>query len=467
MVLPRKSKYLIAAFALLGTLVSLVPLLIQWTSYTSAVYVFQDSYVIDKFSIVLKGLFIIITYLTFLLSFNFIDSDNYYQGEYYYLLLSSLLGALVICSSRDLLTIFIGIELASTPMFLLSGWKKGDRKSNEGAVKFFLLGVLSASLILYGFSLLYGLTGNLLFNEISKQILTRSLGSSPIVLLSAVLVIAGLGFKVSTVPFHSWAPDTYEGAPLPVTAYLSVSSKAAGFVALLLLMTTVYSTSGSNWGVILIIISGLTMTLGNLVALQQDNPVRLLAYSSIAQAGFIIAPIAISGITENYEDGIFSSVTYITIYAFMNLGAFLCVQVLTKFTGSNDIYEWAGVAKTSPFVGVLTTLFFFSLAGVPPLGGWFAKFVIFRSLLGSSETIGVVLGIIGAVNAVISLVYYARISKIIWMDEPKFEYSENQLVIENPLKVVGIVTVLITVLSGIFPGIFSNLGNIASMLLNN
>ena len=160
MILPRKSKYLIAAFALLGTLISLVPLLIQWTSYTSAVYVFQDSYVIDKFSIVLKGLFIIITYLTFLLSFNFIDSDNYYQGEYYYLLLSSLLGALVICSSRDLLTIFIGIELASTPMFLLSGWKKGDRKSNEGAIKFFLLGVLSASLILYGFSLLYGLTGN-------------------------------------------------------------------------------------------------------------------------------------------------------------------------------------------------------------------------------------------------------------------------------------------------------------------
>ena len=247
MILPRKSKYLIAAFALLGTLISLVPLLIQWTSYTSAVYVFQDSYVIDKFSIVLKGLFIIITYLTFLLSFNFIDSDNYYQGEYYYLLLSSLLGALVICSSRDLLTIFIGIELASTPMFLLSGWKKGDRKSNEGAVKFFLLGVLSASLILYGFSLLYGLTGNLLFNEISKQILTSSLGSSPIVLLSAVLVISGLGFKISTVPFHSWAPDTYEGAPLPVTAYLSVSSKAAGFVALLLLMTTVYSASGSRW----------------------------------------------------------------------------------------------------------------------------------------------------------------------------------------------------------------------------
>ncbi len=451
----------------MGTLVSLVPLLIHWISYTSAIYVFQDSYVIDKFSIILKGLFIIITYITFLLSINFIESDKYYQGEYYFLLLSSLLGALVICSSRDLLTIFIGIELASTPMFLLSGWKKGDRKSNEGAIKFFLLGVLSASLILYGFSLLYGLTGNLLFNEISKQILTSSLENSPVVLLSAVLVISGLGFKVSTVPFHSWAPDTYEGAPLPVTAYLSVSSKAAGFVALILLMTSVYGISGSSWGIILFLVAGMTMTLGNLVALQQSNPVRLLAYSSIAQAGFIISPIAVSGITGNYEDGIFASVTYLIIYAFMNLGAFLCVQVLIRFTGSEDIYKWSGVAKSSPFIGVLTTLFFFSLAGVPPLGGWFAKFVVFRSLLGSGQTIGVILGIVGAVNAVISLVYYARISKIIWMDEQVQEYSEKNMLIENPIKVVGLITVFITVLSGIFPGIFSNLGDIASTFLNN
>ena len=179
-------------------------------NYEGAIFVFENSYVVDKFSIILKGLFILITYLTFLLSINFIESDKYYQGEYYYLLLSSLLGALVVASARDLLTIFIGIELASTPMFLLSGWKKGDRKSNEGAIKFFLLGVLSASLILYGFSLLYGLTGNILFTEISTFILQNSLGSSPVLLLSSILVIAGLGFKISVAPFHSWAPDTYE-----------------------------------------------------------------------------------------------------------------------------------------------------------------------------------------------------------------------------------------------------------------
>ena len=467
MILPRKSKYYVAAFALLGTLFSLAPLVIQWASYTTPIYAFENSFVIDKFSIILKGLFILITYLTFLLSINFIESDKYYQGEYYYLLLSSLLGALIVSSSRDLLTIFIGIELASTPMFLLSGWKKGDRKSNEGAIKFFLLGVLSASLILYGFSLLYGLSGKLVFSEISSYLLGASLANSPVVLLSAILVISGIGFKISVVPFHSWAPDTYEGAPLPVTAYLSVSSKATGFVALIILLTKVFAGSGSSWGIILVIISGLTMTLGNLVALQQNNPVRLLAYSSISQAGFILAPIAISGITGDYQDGIFASVTYLIIYAFMNLGAFLSVHLFSNYAGSTNFYEWGGAAKKSPLAGVLTTIFFFSLAGIPPLGGWFAKFVVFRRLLGSANSIGIALGVIGAINAVIALVYYARISKVIWMDEPKSINEEKIFQFENPLKVVGVFTVLITFVSGIFPGIFSYLGEVSSIFFGN
>lgn len=467
MILPRKSKYYVAAFALLGTLFSLAPLVIQWANYSSPIYAFENSFVVDKFSIIFKGLFILITYLTFLLSINFIESDKYYQGEYYYLLLSSLLGALIVSSSRDLLTIFIGIELASTPMFLLSGWKKGDRKSNEGAIKFFLLGVLSASLILYGFSLLYGLSGKLVFSDISSYLLSASLANSPVVLLSAILVISGIGFKISVVPFHSWAPDTYEGAPLPVTAYLSVSSKATGFVALIILLTKVFAGSGSSWGIILVIISGLTMTIGNLVALQQNNPVRLLAYSSISQAGFILAPIAISGITGDYQDGIFASVTYLIIYAFMNLGAFLSVHLFSNYAGSSNFYEWGGVARKSPLVGVLTTVFFFSLAGIPPLGGWFAKFVVFRSLLGSANSIGLILGVVGAINAVIALVYYARISKVIWMDELKSSNEEKIFQFENPLKVVGIFTVLITFVSGIFPGIFSYLGEVSSIFFSN
>jgi NADH-quinone oxidoreductase subunit N len=164
--------------------------------------------------------------------------------------------------------------------------------------------------------------------------------------------LAGIGFKISVVPFHSWAPDTYEGAPLPVTAYLSISSKATGFLALIILFTKVFYESGSSWGVVLVLISGLTMFIGNLSALQQTNPIRLLAYSSIAQAGFILAPIAVAGITGNYDEGVYASITYLVIYAFMNMGAFLVVNILIKASGSENIYEWGGLAKDSPMTGI-------------------------------------------------------------------------------------------------------------------
>ena len=368
--LPRRLKFIIALVSILGSLTAFLPIIFQFANYSSPEIMFEGSYVIDKFSLILKGLFILVTYLTFLLSVNFVESDEYYQGEYYFLLLCSLLGALVVTSSRDLLTMFIGIELASTPMFLLSGWKKGDQKSNEGSIKFFLLGVLSASLILYGFSLLYGVTGKLVFSEIANILIQQDLAQSPVALLSAILILAGIGFKISIVPFHSWAPDTYEGAPLPVTAYLSVSSKATGFVALIILLSKIFFDSGQGLGIVLVFISGITMFVGNLSALQQTNPVRLLAYSSIAQAGFILSPIAVANITGNFEDGVYASVTYLIIYAFMNIGAFLVINILQRSIDSEDMYDWGGLAKEMPLAGIFAVIFFFSLAGIPPLGGW-------------------------------------------------------------------------------------------------
>ena len=454
--------------SILGSLVAFLPLIFQFANYSTPEIMFDGSYVIDKFSLILKGLFILVTYLTFLLSVNFVESDEYYQGEYYFLLLISLLGALVVTSSRDLLTMFIGIELASTPMFLLSGWKKGDQKSNEGSIKFFLLGVLSASLILYGFSLLYGVTGKLVFSEIATILVQQDLAQSSVALLSAILILAGIGFKISIVPFHSWAPDTYEGAPLPVTAYLSVSSKATGFVALIILMSKIFFESGDGLGIILVFISGITMFVGNLSALQQTNPVRLLAYSSIAQAGFILAPIAVANITNNFEDGVYASVTYLIIYAFMNIGAFLVINLLQRNIDSENMYDWGGLAKEMPLAGIFAVIFFFSLAGIPPLGGWFAKFVVFRSLLSTGEIFGLSLAIVGAINAVIGLVYYSRISKIIWMDSPKEDVQKSEdSTIPSPLKVVGFVSLVLTIVSGIFPGIFSNLGEASSIFFNS
>ena len=466
--LPRRLKFIIALVSILGSLTAFLPIIFQFANYSSPEIMFEGSYVIDKFSLILKGLFILVTYLTFLLSVNFVESDEYYQGEYYFLLLCSLLGALVVTSSRDLLTMFIGIELASTPMFLLSGWKKGDQKSNEGSIKFFLLGVLSASLILYGFSLLYGVTGKLVFSEIANILIQQDLAQSPVALLSAILILAGIGFKISIVPFHSWAPDTYEGAPLPVTAYLSVSSKATGFVALIILLSKIFFDSGQGLGIVLVFISGITMFVGNLSALQQTNPVRLLAYSSIAQAGFILSPIAVANITGNFEDGVYASVTYLIIYAFMNIGAFLVINILQRSIDSENMYDWGGLAKEMPLAGIFAVIFFFSLAGIPPLGGWFAKFVVFRSLLSTGEIFGLSLAIVGAVNAVIGLVYYSRISKIIWMDSPKEEIqSDEESFIPSPLKVVGFVSLVLTIVSGIFPGIFSNLGEASSIFFNS
>ena len=466
--LPRRLKFIIALVSILGSLTAFLPIIFQFANYSSPEIMFEGSYVIDKFSLILKGLFILVTYLTFLLSVNFVESDEYYQGEYYFLLLCSLLGALVVTSSRDLLTMFIGIELASTPMFLLSGWKKGDQKSNEGSIKFFLLGVLSASLILYGSSLLYGVTGKLVFSEIANILIQQDLAQSPVALLSAILILAGIGFKISIVPFHSWAPDTYEGAPLPVTAYLSVSSKATGFVALIILLSKIFFDSGQGLGIVLVFISGITMFVGNLSALQQTNPVRLLAYSSIAQAGFILSPIAVANITGNFEDGVYASVTYLIIYAFMNIGAFLVINILQRSIDSEDMYDWGGLAKEMPLAGIFAVIFFFSLAGIPPLGGWFAKFVVFRSLLSTGEIFGLSLAIVGAVNAVIGLVYYSRISKIIWMDSPKEEIqSDEESFIPSPLKVVGFVSLVLTIVSGIFPGIFSNLGEASSIFFNS
>ena len=207
------------------------------------------------------------------------------------------------------------------------------------------------------------------------------------------------------------------------------------------------------------------MFIGNLSALQQTNPIRLLAYSSIAQAGFILAPLAVAGITGNYDEGVYASITYLVIYAFMNMGAFLVVNILINASDSENIYEWGGLAKDSPITGIFSVIFFFSLAGIPPLGGWFAKFVVFRSLLSTGEIFGLSLGVVGAINAVIALVYYARISKIIWMDDSPA--GERVVTVPNTLKVVGFISLALTVLAGIFPGIFSNLGEASAIFFSS
>ncbi|HSM01085.1 MAG TPA: NADH-quinone oxidoreductase subunit N [Acidimicrobiia bacterium] len=478
LILPERLKYLVGVTALLGLVAAAVPLLtlafcgdISGCTDAGDRVLFGGSFVVDDFALVLKGLFIVSGVISLLLSVGYIESDDYYQGEFYFLLLASVAGALVMASSRDLLTMFVGLELVSAPAFLLAGWRKGDLRSNEASLKFFLTGVLSVAVMLMGMSLVYGMTGQLTFEGIALAAVAGDLGSEPAFMLGVVFVLIGFAFKVSAVPFHFWAPDTYQGAPTPVAAYLSVGSKAAGFVGLLVLCYQAFSTVPEIWGPILWVLAVASMTVGNLIALRQSNIVRLLGYSSIAQGGFILVPFAMAASydTVGLSDAFFASVTYILVYAFMNLGAFAVVIAAAPKTGSGDIEDFGGLNRYAPGLAALLALFFFSLAGIPPLAGWFAKFVMFRAVIGVFESPwAVALAAIAAVNAVIALVYYARVVKSVYMDDvpvtvPVDRAAETE--VPRPLALALGITAVAVVVVGFFPQILGFFGEVTERLV--
>ena len=411
----ESTRGLVPSIAGIGLLAAMVPVLTLALDGVDR-YLFGGAYGVDNFALVLKALFLLAGYVVVLLSTNYIAEGDYAEGEYYFLLLSSILGMTVMASSRDLVSIFVALELLSIPAYMLAGWRKRDLHGNEAGVKYYLMGVFASAVMLYGMSLLYGFTGSTLLSDIGAALTTGDgVGdTTPFLTLGIVLVIVGFAFKVSAVPFHTWAPDTYEGAPTPITAFLAVSSKTAGFVALLQVVLIAFVGRDDVVGPLMWVLAALTMTVGNLIALRQTNIVRLLAYSGVAQAGFMLAPLAVVG-TNPLGAGR-AVITYLLIYAAMNLGAFAVVLAVARKTRSAEISSWGGLFEYAPGLTVLMTLFLFSLAGIPPLGGWLAKFVVFRSLLEPDVTPGgVALAVVVGVNSVIALYYYANIAKEMWM----------------------------------------------------
>src|SRR3954449_12238785 len=339
------------------------------------------AYVVDNFALVFKGLFLVVGYIVLLMSTRYIEDGDYYEGEFYFLLLCSLLGMIVMGSSRDLITIFVALETLSLPAYMLAGWRKRDLKSNEAALKYYLLGVLASAVMLYGMSLIFGFTGSTLLTDIGKAT-QGSITQAPLVTLGIFFITVGFAFKVSAVPFHFWAPDTYEGAPTPVTAFLSVGSKTGGFVALLLLIYVGFLGRSDVWGPMFWALDALTMTVGNLIALRQTNIVRLLAYSSIAQAGYILVPFAVAGDNPRAAGtALTATIVYLLMYSAMNLGAFAVVIAVARKTRSGDIASYGGLYEYAPGLTVLMTVFLFSLAGIPPLAGAWAKLFVFRAVL--------------------------------------------------------------------------------------
>ena len=460
-----RKKWLLSVISSFTLLAAMIPVLTLALSDVQVRSMFDGRYVVDNFSLVMKGVFLLSGYVVVLLSSSHVEEGEYWRGEYWFLLLSSLLGMLMMTSSRDLVSIFVALEFLSIPAYMLAAWRKRDTKSNEAGVKYFMLGVFASAVMLYGMSLLYGVTNSTLLVDIASQV-TGTGKFSAVHALAVVFVVVGFAFKVSAVPFHTWAPDTYEGAPAPVTAFLSVASKAAGFVALVVLIYTAFPLAHDIWQPFFWGLSALTMTVGNVLALKQHNIVRMIAYSSISQGGFVLMPLAVAGMSGSANSALRSVVLYMIIYAATNLGVFAVILAVSRKTRSGEISSFGGLFSYAPALGVLMTLFMASLAGIPPLGGWIAKFVAFQSLLSSQSSWAYALALIGAVNSVIAFGYYGNVMREIWM-RPVPDGDITQIKIPGSLTLALGVTSVATLVFGIFPATglhFADLAEIAGAL---
>lgn len=394
---------------------------------------------VDAFAFFFKVVFLVTAALTILMSSRYLEVENVRFGEYYFLILCATLGMMVMASAVDLIAIFIGLETMAVSFYILVGYLKPSRRSNEAAVKYFLLGAFSLGILLYGLSILYGLTGTTNLHGIMEVLDSSDI--SPVLLLGMVLVIAGVGFKVAAVPFHMWAPDVYEGAPTPVTAFLSVGSKAASFAMALRIFQEALPGLKDEWQSLFWLLAVLTMTVGNISALTQSNLKRMLAYSSIAHAGYILM-----GVVVGTPWGIQAMLIYLAVYVFMQLGAFAVVVMMRRQDIVGDeLKDLSGLYFRNPVAAVAMLLFLLSLGGIPPTAGFMGKFWLF----GASIDAGFYwLAIIAVANSAVSLYYYIRVVVFMWMKE---EAGGSPIVVQPALAVTLVIGVVGTVLLGIYP----------------
>lgn len=365
-----------------------------------------------------------------------------YFGEYTTLFLFLCFGLILMGSSNNLLMIFLSIESVSILSYLLVGFLKRSPRSKEAALKYLLFGSLCSGVMLYGMSLVYGLTGAIDLNIIQTKLTALALPEN-LILTVLLLVMVGIGFKISMAPFHMWAPDVYEGAPTPFTGFLTVGPKALGFAVLLRVLQTGFLGFHAKWGILLAGLSMLTMTLGNVAAISQNNIKRLLGYSSIAQAGYILMGVAVSN-----QIGLVGVLFYLAIYIFTNLGAFICVVTASNHLGSDEIDAYAGLSERSPFLAFALTLFLLSLAGIPPLAGFMAKFYVFASAIQDGF---LTLAVVAALNSAVAAFYYFKIVRLMYLTPAKNKESLAQPI---PLLVALIITLAGIILIGIYPAPF-------------
>jgi NADH-quinone oxidoreductase subunit N len=411
-----RQRIVIAGIALFGLAVPAAFTIVQALTITGTQRAFFGMLVVDQYALFFDIIFLLIAAVMILASYNYIGRYVKADGEFYGLLLFSVTGMMLMASTGELISIYISLELTSFPLYVMAGLLRTNTKSAEAAVKYILLGAMSSAILLYGFALLYGLTGTTDLIGIARTFEQSLHDGNLLVIVADLLIIAGFGFKISAVPFHMWAPDIYEGAPTPATAFFSVGSKAAGFAAMIRVFTY-----GGLWhvdlGALLIvlgIVAALTMTLGNFVAAVQSNVKRMMAYSSIAQAGYILIGF-IASLATNKSNGNAAVLFFILVYVITNLGAFSGIIALADLTGGDRIEDFRGLWRRAPLLSVGTALCLLSLAGIPPVAGFWSKVILFSVAWGLGQQW---LVIIALLNSIVSLVYYGRIIKVMFFDEP-------------------------------------------------
>jgi len=384
-----------------------------------------------------------------LLSAHYIQKRTYSGGEYYSLLLIAGVGMTLMASARELLTAYISLELLSFTLYILVGYFKHERRANEASLKYILLGAFSSAMLLYGISLLYGITGATSYEGIAAALELRTAGTDPGMIMAIVLIIAGVGFKVSAVPFHMWAPDAYEGAPLPITAFLATASKAAGFALIIRIFGEALFVDGPEWRALIAILAALTMTAGNLIAIQQVSMTRLVAYSSIGQVGYMLVVIAAMGFGDSAQaaNGSSALLLHLTGYIVSTLALFTALTIWVNRTGDDSIRGMRGMAKAQPFLALVITAALFSFAGLPFFAGFSTKLLMFKSSMrdGLIWLIG-----LAVLNSFISLYYYLRVMRQMYLFDPPTDIKRF-----NPTPILAITAgllLLAMLFIGIFPG---------------
>ncbi len=450
LLVPKEQKYGLGYLVTVG-LIGI--LLLSFGYYGVNAKLFGGMYFIDDFSVFFKQLFLVAAILVTLAATLYVKKIGSNYGEFFVMLVFAALGMMVLASSGEFITLYLALETMTISFYILTGFRKDDSKSVEAGVKYLILGAMSSGVLLYGLSLVYGMTGTTVIVEVADKIRAMQ-AMPPALIVGVVFLVAGFGFKISAVPFQMWSPDVYEGAPTPVTAFLAVGSKAAAFATLIRVFMVAFPAYKAEWKLLFAALAALTIIIGNLVAIPQTNIKRMLAYSSIAQAGYIM-----TGIVAASSAGVKGVAFYGMLYVFATIGAFTVVMNFSANTGSDEIKDYAGLAQRSPLLAAVLTVCLLSMAGIPPLAGFAGKFYLFSSIVNQGY---LWLVIIGLLMSMASVYYYLSVVKVMYMADPA---EDSPIVVPAGAKATLLISMIVTVFLGIYPQPLSVLANLAAKAL--